>query len=84
MSFERELLKRIPRYESDGLIDRAAAGIAAIWCAVLANPYSRDAGVFDALFTCACFAAVGIHAFRNRAEPVRGQASRAIAAAIRG
>ncbi len=63
---------------------RAAAGIAAIWCAVLANPYSRDAGVFDALFTCACFAAVGIHAFRNRAEPVRGQASRAIAAAIRG
>lgn len=48
---------------------RAAAGIAAIWCAVLANPYSRDAGVFDALFTCACFAAVGIHAFRNRAEP---------------
>ena len=25
MSFERELLKRIPRYEADGLIDRAAA-----------------------------------------------------------
>ena len=48
---------------------RAAAVIAAIWCAALATPYSRDAGVFDAMFACACFAAVGIHAFRNRAEP---------------
>ena len=163
MSFERELLKRIPRYEADGLIDRAAAEklsahlrallegkkpvffnavyfagvillivsssqfVQNIWdelsagmrlllafvplvisatfgvCALLLrlHPLLREAaavanilsagamlclfaGVFDTLFTCACFAAVGIHAFRNRAEPVRGQASRAIAAAIRG
>lgn len=48
---------------------RAASGIVAIWCAVLASSYSRDVGVFDALFSVACFAAVGFRAFRNRAEP---------------
>lgn len=48
---------------------RAAAGITAIWCAVLASSYSRDVGGFDALFSAACFAAVGFRAFKNRAEP---------------